>query len=79
MRRALFLIAAALAAIVASCFSPDQPACAFSCATTHTCPTSYVCAPDGFCHRADAQGLCTLTPDASSDSSSDASSDTSSD
>jgi len=54
----LALLLAALAA--AACFSPREPACAFSCATDGACPTSYVCGSDGLCHRMDGAGVCLL-------------------
>jgi hypothetical protein len=56
---AAMALALALAAGL-SCFSPLQPACAFSCAVDHLCPASYTCADDGFCHRSDGQGICLL-------------------
>jgi hypothetical protein len=52
----------ALAALAAACFSPKQPACAFSCVTDGVCPASYVCGSDGLCHRADGVGVCLLLP-----------------
>jgi hypothetical protein len=58
-RLALVLLVAALAA---ACFSPREPACAFSCATDGECPASYVCGSDGLCHRADGVGTCLLSP-----------------
>jgi hypothetical protein len=59
----LGLALAAAAGAAGGCFSPAQPACAFSCAVDHLCPTNYVCADDGFCHRADdGGGVCLLTP-----------------
>jgi hypothetical protein len=61
MRGALLIAAAALAALGAgACFSPEQPGCAFSCAQDQLCPDGYVCQSDGFCHRADGKGTCTL-------------------
>jgi hypothetical protein len=64
MRRLVLTLtfALALGAAVSSCFAPLQPACAFSCATTGSCPADYVCASDGLCHRADGRGLCLLDP-----------------
>jgi hypothetical protein len=56
------LVALGLGAALAACFSPLQPACAFSCSTTGACPSAYVCASDGLCHRADGKGLCLLDP-----------------
>jgi hypothetical protein len=52
----------ALAALATACFSPKEPACAFSCVTDGLCPASYVCGSDGLCHRADGVGLCLLNP-----------------
>jgi len=58
-------VAALLAALVAGCFSPRQPACAFSCAAPpHSCPPQYACADDGFCHRAGDSGECMFDVDA---------------
>jgi hypothetical protein len=55
-------LAILLATLAAACFSPREPACAFSCAADGTCPASYVCGDDGLCHRADGAGTCLLTP-----------------
>jgi len=60
-RLALAVFVAALAT-AAACFSPKEPACAFSCATDGTCPASYVCGSDNLCHRADDAGTCLLDP-----------------
>ena len=65
----------------AGCFSPDQPACQFSCALPpHACPANYVCRADNYCHRKDSTGLCmgfplseAGTPDAHPDAHPDAS------
>jgi hypothetical protein len=57
----LALLLGALAA-AAACFSPREPACAFSCATDGACPASYVCRSDGLCHRMDGAGVCLLDP-----------------
>jgi len=65
---ALLMLAAAIAAGAAGCFTPLQPPCAFSCAGDHLCPMNYVCGDDGFCHRLGDMGPCLLTPpDASAD------------
>jgi hypothetical protein len=51
-----------------ACFAPRQPACAFSCADEpHLCPSGYSCADDGFCHRDQGTGVCTLLADAGRD------------
>jgi hypothetical protein len=50
-----------LGALAVACFSPREPACAFSCATDGLCPASYTCGSDGLCHRADGVGVCLLT------------------
>jgi hypothetical protein len=60
--RALLLLAAALAATLAACFDPLEPACAFSCGPNGACPASYTCAADGLCHRQDGKGTCGLNP-----------------
>jgi hypothetical protein len=49
---------------LASCFNPAQPACAFSCAGDHLCPSGYSCGSDLICHRDDGQGACAITSDA---------------
>jgi hypothetical protein len=59
-RLGLVLVLATLSG--ASCFSPKEPACAFSCVTERVCPASYTCGSDGLCHRADGAGVCLLTP-----------------
>ena len=48
---------------IGACFSPKEPACAFSCATDGLCPTAYTCGSDGLCHREDGKGVCLLGPD----------------
>ena len=55
-------LAILLAGLATACFSPKEPACAFSCATDGTCPPSYSCGDDGLCHRADGAGTCLLNP-----------------
>jgi hypothetical protein len=52
----------ALAMVTSACFSPKEPACAFSCAADGECPPSYTCGSDNLCHRADGQGVCTFEP-----------------
>jgi len=64
-RRALVVLVAFVVlplALAAACFSPKEPACAFSCATDGLCPSSYTCGSDGLCHRADGVGICLLNP-----------------
>ena len=77
MRRGALALAAAvaLAGAVSACFSPREPACIFSCATDGTCPPDYVCASDNLCHRADSQGVCTLTSPGSPDAAADGAAD----
>jgi hypothetical protein len=63
IRLRLVLLGALTAA--AACFSPRQPACAFSCAKDGQCPTSYACGSDGLCHRQEQGadvGVCLLDP-----------------
>jgi hypothetical protein len=55
----------------AGCFSPRQPACAFSCAADGVCPAGYSCQDDGVCHRDDGQGTCDI-PAQISDAAQDA-------
>jgi hypothetical protein len=59
-RRLGLVVLLGAAALAAACFSPREPACAFSCATDGKCPPSYSCRPDGFCHRDDDAGVCLL-------------------
>jgi hypothetical protein len=63
MRARLGLVLVLTALGGAACFSPKEPACAFSCATDGLCPTAYACGADGLCHRADGKGVCLLGPD----------------
>jgi hypothetical protein len=45
------------------CFSPKQPACAFSCADDGICPAGYSCQADRVCHRDDdPDGACVIPP-----------------
>jgi hypothetical protein len=55
-------LAAGLAALIpTACFSLREPPCAFSCLVPpHRCPEKYTCGDDGLCHRAGAEGICTL-------------------
>jgi hypothetical protein len=53
---------AAVVAAGAGCFSPPQPACAFSCAENGDCPSGYSCADDGVCHREGDQRSCDIPP-----------------
>ncbi len=64
MRARLFIggLALALAVAAAACFSPQQPACAFSCGPAGACPADFTCAADNLCHRNDGHGLCLLPP-----------------
>ena len=70
-RRGLsFLVAVALLTSGASCFSPREAPCAFTCISAEKlCPEGYLCGEDGLCHRITApgdEGICLLTapPDA---------------
>jgi hypothetical protein len=74
---ALALGALAVASGVAGCFSPDQPACAFSCAEApHTCPTGFMCGPDSLCHDLTSTTACRINlSDAAVDAGSDVRSD----
>jgi len=44
----------------AGCYSPRQPACAFSCIEDGACPAGYSCQADGVCHRDGDQGTCAI-------------------
>jgi hypothetical protein len=57
----LAAVLGAVALDLAACFDPQQPGCAFSCATDGLCPSGYTCQADNICHRNDGQGTCTLT------------------
>lgn len=48
--------------MTASCYSPVQRACAFSCADDGICPAGFSCQADGVCHRDDDQGACNIPP-----------------
>jgi len=59
---------------LAGCFSPKQPACAFSCADDGICPAGYSCQTDGVCHRDDDPGgACAIPPQIDASDASDAS------
>lgn len=62
LKRPARLLAALIAVAAASCFSPRQPACAFSCVDDGACPAGYSCQADGVCHRDDGQGICDIPP-----------------
>jgi hypothetical protein len=56
---ALALLASAT--LFSACFSPQQPACAFSCAMPPgSCPSGYTCGADQICHSDNNQGECPL-------------------
>ncbi|HVV50055.1 MAG TPA: hypothetical protein VHO06_10385 [Polyangia bacterium] len=59
----LALVVLAAAGLTA-CFNPDQPGCAFSCASDGLCPSGYSCGSDRVCHRTDGQGSCPVPADA---------------
>ncbi len=61
VRLAIVLVAAGAAGVgLTACFSPQQPGCAFSCASDGLCPSGYSCRTDNLCHRDDGQGICNL-------------------
>jgi hypothetical protein len=77
-----FALAVALSAVLSvACFSPRQPACAFSCVSDGRCPTGYSCESDGLCHRDDGVGICILPSqtDAAQDGADDAGNDSATD
>jgi hypothetical protein len=55
--RLAFLLAVAVSA---SCYSPKQLPCAFSCADDGICPAGFTCQADGVCHRDDSQAICDI-------------------
>jgi hypothetical protein len=55
-------LALALGVAAAACFSPQQPACAFSCGPAGECPADYACGADNLCHRDDGLGQCLIAP-----------------
>jgi hypothetical protein len=73
------LTAAAGAATIGGCFSPNQPGCAFSCVADGICPAGYSCAGDGLCHRKDGLGVCDIPPQTDAGSENDADGDAGSD
>ncbi|HVZ74332.1 MAG TPA: hypothetical protein VHJ20_18255 [Polyangia bacterium] len=81
MRARVFASCVAAALAVAAgigwsgCFSPREPACPFACGPAGACPTDYVCASDGLCHRADGLGFCDVTTSDAGSDASDASAD----
>jgi hypothetical protein len=62
MSRRARLLGIGLLATLGACFSPREPACAFSCANNGPCPPDYVCGSDNLCHRADDAGVCLFEP-----------------
>lgn len=72
--RALVLAIFAAAGLggLPSCFSPQQPGCAFSCAADGLCPSGYSCGGDGVCHRDDGQGSCDILPQTADGAGTDA-------
>lgn len=61
VRLGMLLVAVAVGGVgLTACFSPQQPGCAFSCATDGLCPPGYSCRTDNLCHRDDGQGICNL-------------------
>jgi hypothetical protein len=63
-RRCTLGLAVLLAALAApGCFSPDKPACAFSCVVApFGCPPGFSCGADGLCHDPSSTGLCLIEP-----------------
>jgi hypothetical protein len=60
MRRLAIVFALA----ATSCFSPDQPVCAYACGDNGACPDNYECRSDSFCHKIGTTEACPF-PDAS--------------
>jgi hypothetical protein len=65
-RRPLRLLALAVVLCAAAwglpaCFNPQQPGCAFSCASDGVCPAGYSCGTDQLCRRTDGQGSCSVS------------------
>jgi len=58
----VILLGLLAAAGLPACFNPQQPGCAFSCASDGLCPSGYSCRGDRLCHRNDGQGTCTTGP-----------------
>jgi hypothetical protein len=58
----VILLGLLAAAGLPACFNPQQPGCAFSCASDGLCPSGYSCGGDRLCHRTDGQGTCTAIP-----------------
>ena len=51
----LALLVGALS-LLAGCFDPAEPHCAFLCTRSAECPERYACGPDQRCHRLDESG-----------------------
>jgi hypothetical protein len=62
LKRVLLLAAVSATVTTASCYSPVQRPCAFSCADDGACPAGFSCLADGVCHREGDQGSCTIPP-----------------
>jgi len=63
MRRLATVLALA-PLLMASCFSPDEPVCAYACGDNGVCPDNYECRADNYCHKLGSTGICPY-PDAS--------------
>ena len=84
-RLRMWMVALGLPLGAASCFSPPEPVCVFSCAAPpKACPTNYECRGDGYCHKIGTSGACPRYPapdgavvlvDAAADAATDAASD----
>ncbi|MFO0575287.1 MAG: hypothetical protein U1A78_14950 [Polyangia bacterium] len=67
-RRARFVAAlglgAAVIGLLARCFQPDLPTCAYRCNTTEPrCPDDYECRTDGYCHLKGTTEACMYSMD----------------
>ncbi|MFH0899586.1 MAG: hypothetical protein V2A73_03030 [Pseudomonadota bacterium] len=52
----LVLVGCCTGWLVAGCFSPSKPRCAFLCGEKNECPSGYQCGPDKRCHLLDKSG-----------------------
>ena len=54
---ATILLCCSLAVLLAGCFGPSKPNCAFRCGAAGECPADYMCGGDGRCHLVTGGGL----------------------
>ena len=63
-RLAVVGLGAAALVLLARCFQPDLPACAYRCNTAEPrCPDEYECRSDGYCHLKGSTEACRYSMD----------------